>query len=800
MKNDKIKFLLSALFFMVLAVITFRCALPADHVFSASDMNIGLLASKKNSLPSALAGTFRVGPVMGSTGYGISLFNVLLSYIPLLLFADIFYGLFIIVGSLCMIWFLRMWSRSWLASLFGALVAFWVNSITLASSGHAYKVEVLVFSVLALCLIEKAIRSELFRKCVGWAILAGLAVGIMMVEQQDVALLAGLFIGPYTLYRLIQVHRKKLMSWVGVLVPLAFVALLLAGSTVLKSYERNIKGAAPTQRSATDKWDYITQWSAVPEEWPDLIAPGWAGWSSQDKEGPYWGKVGQSPGWDESKKTQQQGGYRNFKLDSLYIGIVPFLLGIVGLFFAVKSRKSEEGSAVIFWSVAGVLGLWLAFGKYSILYKLFYHLPMVNNIRAPVKLLDNFQICLGIVSAYGLDRLLDKEGTSKSAKISWIVGFVVAGLALVASLKYAISPDHQSAIFSKMGYTDQYAELMVKNMSKAWLHAAVLTVIASVTILCACRFRKYAPWLAGMFVALLAVDSVMMTSHYFKADDISALKKGNIVVDYLKKNQGNERTYFVDNTGIYNQWLGMDSPYHGLNVFNIWQMPRMPAEYTEYLTAVRQNPVRLWQVSAINHVAIPVASYQQLAQNPELAKQFKPVLNYQVPTPQGMRPDVLLEFSGGIPRLALFHGWKSVPLDQHCKMLVSGQYNPLASVLVDASAGLEPQDSTVGFQPIDGVFSKKTVKASVTTDAPSILRFAQRYESGWKVFVDGKPTKSVRVDYLSMGVMVPKGSHQIEFRCANGVPQLCLTVSIVLGSLLSAFVLIRRRTGNRTHD
>ncbi|MBN2704084.1 MAG: hypothetical protein JXR23_07725 [Pontiellaceae bacterium] len=802
MKNDKVIFLLSTLFFIVLAVITFRCVLPSDHVFSASDMNIGLLASKKNALPEMLSGTYWIGPVMGSTAYAITLFNVLLSCCPLLFFANAFYGFFLVAGSLCMIWFLRIWNRSWPASLFGALVAFWVNSITLASSGHAYKVEVLVFSVLALCFVEKAIRAELFRRCVGWSILAGLAVGIMMIEQQDVALLAGLFIGPYTLFRLIQVKRKKGLSWVGVLVPLAAVALLLSGSTLLKSYARNIKGAAPMQQNAKEKWDYVTQWSAVPQEWPDLIAPGWAGWSSQDQNGPYWGKIGQSAGWDESKTPQEQPGeLQNFKLDSLYIGIVPFILGIVGLFFAAGSRKSEEGAAVIFWSVAGIVGLWLAFGKYSILYKLFYHLPMVNNVRAPVKLLDNFQICLGIVSAYGLDRLLNREKKSKSVKIAWIVGFVLTGLTLLAGLKYGVSPEGQMDVFSKMGYSQKYAELMVRNMSKAWLHAAVLMGIASITVFCAWKFKKYAPGLAGVFVILLAVDSVMMTSHYFKADDIGALKKGNLVFDHLKKNQGNERVYFVDSReAIYNQWLAMDGFYHGLNLFNIWQMPRMPIEYTEYLNTVGRDPVRLWQLSAVKYVTASASIKQELDQNPQLGQMFELIESYQIPTSQGIRSDVLLEFKGGVPRLALFQRWDAVPLDEHCTVLVSAQHNPLSSVLLDASEGIEPQDSAVGFHPVDGEFLKKKVKASVVTDAPAILRFAQRYEPAWKVFVDGEPAKLLRVDYLSMGVLVPKGSHQVEFRCANGVPELCMSGGIVLGSILSAFLLITLRAGKNRRD
>jgi len=51
MKSDKVKFLLCLLFFAVLVATTFRCARPADHVFSASDMNLVRLAYIKSTLP-----------------------------------------------------------------------------------------------------------------------------------------------------------------------------------------------------------------------------------------------------------------------------------------------------------------------------------------------------------------------------------------------------------------------------------------------------------------------------------------------------------------------------------------------------------------------------------------------------------------------------------------------------------------------------------------------------------------------------------------------------------------------------
>lgn len=785
MKSDKSKFLLCILFFIALAAITFRCAWPADQVFSASDLNIGRLAFTKSVLPEVFVGYYRATELLGFTAHGVSLFNVLLAVFPLTFFANVFYGAVLVFSSVALVWFLRLWQRSWAASVFGALVAFWFNATMLAVGGHAYKIEVLGFSVLALGLIEKAARATRTRPALGWALLAGLAVGIMMTEQQDVALLAGLFVGAYAVFRLCAVHLRNSIRWIGLLLPICAVALLLAGSAVLSSYRNNIANASTVQSDGVEKWNFITQWSMVPGEWPDLVASGWSGWASNDPRGPYWGTLGQSAEWPEKGQ-----GFRNFKLTSVYIGIIPLLLGIYGSVAAFRNRKTAEGKTMLFWSIAGLLAFWLAFGKFSPLYKLFYQLPLIGSIRAPMKLMDNFLICLGIVSAFGLDRLLAEGRNGKSARILWMGAAACAGLMVLAGLKLFAFPAARLADFSQMGFAP-YAETMVSTMARAWLHGGVLALACAALVFALWKGLNVAKWLIPLFIAVVAADNLVLTSQYFNATDISALKKGNVVVNYIKEHQGNERTFLMDQGGIYNQWLASDGPYHDLNFFNIWQMSRMPGDYKEFLGSVGRNQIRLWELSAIKYIAAPAEILQQLSKNPQLAQLFQPVLNYQVPTAQGMRNDVLLEFKGAVPRFALFQGWESVAPTNQCQLLASPQHNPRSTVLLDPAANLGKQGATTGFQPLEAQTTKRkaTVRVNASTDA--IVRFSQYFQPGWTVRVDGKPAELLRVDYLCMGVSVPPGEHVVEFHCIDGSKQAGFMLGVFLLSLGASVWLLR---------
>ena len=147
------------LFFVLLAWITFRCAWGADVTIASSDVNLGGLAFRKQMGWDLFSGFFSGRPLFGYTNYSISLFNLLVQFMPIHSFLEWFYAGVVVVGSLAMVWFLRLWSLRWSASIIGALVGFWVNSILLASAGHVYKMEVLAFSMVSLVFIEKGVRA-----------------------------------------------------------------------------------------------------------------------------------------------------------------------------------------------------------------------------------------------------------------------------------------------------------------------------------------------------------------------------------------------------------------------------------------------------------------------------------------------------------------------------------------------------------------------------------------------------------------------------------------------------------------
>ncbi|MDO9543372.1 MAG: hypothetical protein Q7J98_13780 [Kiritimatiellia bacterium] len=441
---------------IVFALIMFRQVLVPGSCLFTTDDNIGSIKVSKDSLPGAFLGSWVDSVYLGVPG-GIVPFmwnSLLVGLTPVALYINWVHAFDLALASWFLLVFLRERKVGWVAIGLGFLTAFWLGSnLTLTYAGHIGKYGVLMFAGVALCCIQRSLSKQ---PSILWGILSGGAIGLMFLEQLDVALFFGFVLGAYALFLAIRQWLAN-GTWAKSAVALILmggVGVLIAGSTMFSSYASNVKGTASMQtESPQEKWEYVTQWSWPPDECIDFIAPGYMGWRSGESKGPYWGRMGRSAGWE---RTQQ--GFMNFKLENMYLGIIPILLALFAVLMAIMARKTKSeprmdtdghgcrtgegivavrGSArtaealnaknepqmtrmhtdiperraeIIFWGCVAVITLLLAFGKFFPLNALFYQLPMVSSIRNPNKFLQVFQLALGILAAYGLDGMLREAG------------------------------------------------------------------------------------------------------------------------------------------------------------------------------------------------------------------------------------------------------------------------------------------------------------------------------------------------------------------------------------------------------
>ena len=383
-------------------------------VLFSTDDNIGLISGCARGLPENFLGWWDNSSLLGN-GIGrvpLNWTSGLMALLPLPLFVNLVHGLTLSLAALVFIAFLRKLGCSLASAMLGALVAFWCSSnLALTYGGHIPKFSVLLFSTIALL----GIKNMAGANGRAWALLAGGAVGFALVEQQDVGLFFGLFMGAYALFVL---FRMNTLSWqkrvATFLVPMGLMAAWPAIPSLLQGYTHNVQNvtSAATEDPAA-KWDFVTQWSFPPDEAMALVAPGYLGWRSSEPNGPYWGRLGRSAGWEQTGQ-----GFMNFKLDDWYLGVIPVAFALWACVAVWRKRAgapagcgptpdcADRRAEIVFWGCATLVALLLAMGKFSPVYRIFYELPVVNNIRAPIKFLQVFQVGLGILAAVGMEWIM----------------------------------------------------------------------------------------------------------------------------------------------------------------------------------------------------------------------------------------------------------------------------------------------------------------------------------------------------------------------------------------------------------
>ncbi|MBN1270395.1 MAG: YfhO family protein [Kiritimatiellae bacterium] len=314
---------------------------------------------------------------------------------------------------------------------------------------------------------------------------------------------------------------------------------------------------------------------------------------------------------------------------------------------------------------------------------------------------------------------------------------------------------------------------------EALVHAAILALLAAAFLwlllyerLKSAKWRNLAAWIV---VAIVTGDAVHLSRHYVRAVPLSFVKE-NEVVTLLKQRMGYQRAALITQSGFYNMWLTYLFPYHGIPTINITQMPRMPADYEEFLSAVGRLPARFWDLCAVGYILCPSKIYAQMQRDPTLREMVEVVYAYNVaPDGQGgiavvpstkEQPGehVICRFKGPAPRYALIAGWEPAPAAFALQKL-QAEYPPVfTKVYVGTETASElPPSTGEGIVGTISVTSYRSghVRLRVSTEQPAMLRVSEKYDPGWRATIGGKPVTVHRLDYLFFGVFVPAGIHEV---------------------------------------
>lgn len=95
--------------------------------------------------------------------------------------------------------------------------------------------------------------------------------------------------------------------------------------------------------------------------------------------------------------------------------------------------------------------------------------------------------------------------------------------------------------------------------------------------------------------------------------------------------------------------------------------------------------------------------------------------------------------------------------------LSQSEFDPFRQVVLDADISLLPGEALKAHTEITH-YENSLVIIQATVSQDSLLVLADSYYPGWKAFVDGKETKILKANYFYRAIVLPKGTHHVEFR------------------------------------
>lgn len=627
----------AALPIAVLLLLFWRSFLP-DYVLFSNDGPLGEQHTAWSHLLGAFTGIWNDLNSIG-INYGAWWFDLTIWILWLL--GPVGFAKFFVPIALFILWlgawaFFRQLRLSPQAARLGALAAM-LNSTFFSDAcwgvgGHQIALG-MDFFALALLVSNDFEPSALIR----WIriALAGLCVGVNVMEGFDVGAIFSVFFAAFVFYKALTDGKismpKKIRNGIGRLTVIVIFAAFMAFQALIVLIQTNIQGISGTQQDAASKaahWDFATQWSFPKVETLGIAVPGLFGYrmdtpmnmmpALQDayKGGLYWGGIGRGA------------GTMRFSGDGYYAGVLVILIAlwtIIQLFRKQNSIFSQPHRRYLwFWTVVLIASLLLSWGKFAPFYALLYKLPYFSVIRDPTKFLYVFSWALTVIFAYGVHGLSQRYlGIATAGSTSLIVqlktwwtkvrGFdrnwtstcVVAIVGtLFAWLIYGSDKSDLVKYLQTVGFPD---EDMAKQIvafsitSVGWFILFFALATGLLTLVLAGVFAgRRAKW-GGIFLgALLILDlgraDLPWIIHWnsiqkYDIDPANPSNSTNPILNFLRDKSYEHRvayglpaplgtpSQFVLFEQLYKiEWAQNQFPYYNIQSLDIIQMPRMPVD------------------------------------------------------------------------------------------------------------------------------------------------------------------------------------------------------------------------------
>jgi len=648
----------------------------------------------------------------------------------------------------------------WLAVAGAFAFAFSTNSIVLIEAGHITKVQAIGYMAPIIAGVYLAFKRKL--------LLGALIVGIFLTLQLLVnhlqmtyyTLIIILIFGVFELKYSIQEGRLMRMGKaIGILV----VAVLLAvGSNMVNFWltyeyskystrsESELANDFETKTTGLDK-NYITAWSYGVDETLTLLIPNFKGGSSHNSlsENSETYKLFRKAQGEKNAKQAIQAqplywGAQPFTSGPVYVGAIIFFLFILGMFLLKGPEK--------WWLlITSILAILLSWGNNFMILSDFFirYFPGYNKFRDVTMILVIIQVTFPLTAILIIQKIIDgKVNKDELLKYGKISVYIVGGLTLFFVLFPGMFYDFSSQ--SDQTYSSQGLQVLVD----AWVAdrkmllrndslRSLIFVLFTASMIYLYHLKKIK---TNYFIALLSVliifDMWPVAKRYLNNDDFVSKRQSAEAFQPFQADiqiMADEDPYFrvLDLTAdpfkssrasYFHKSIG---GYHGAKM----------QRYQELIDYhISRNNMNVHNMLNTKYIIVPAQDSPPTAQrNPE----------------------------------ALGNAWFVDTIrwvaDANEEIEALNDFRPSEEAIID----IRFEELLRDFQ----AQKDSTAKIFLSEYKPDQLSYQYQssldqlvvfsdifYDKGWNAYIDGEPYPHFRVNYILRAMIIPTGTHHIEFK------------------------------------
>lgn len=443
-------------------------------------------------------------------------------------------------------------------------------------------------------------------------------------------------------------------------------------------------------------------------------------------------------------------GPQNATIGPYYAGAIVCFLFFIGLFYA---------DTRFFWwlfplSVFSIMLSWGdSFATFN--YFLFDHMPGYNKFRSQNFALFIILFVMPLLGLLGLENLL-KRGWNKDnlKKLMWPFG-IVAGICLILAVTGGFGEllrDFEKSLdpWFTNPLESQRSDLL---SSDAWRSFWFITIFAAAII---ARLKNWIkdPVFYLLAGALITADITFVDKRYFTEENFT--RKSNFTTYSptpadleILRDKSNYRVYNIENRGTSAWSETRTSNFHNsIGGYSTAKLRRyqdlydscLSRETQEFFMDAQTGRLRFENYGIMNMLNVKYLLYgperNNYIQNPEAngnAWFVRTVEKVNTPTQELER---VCETNTGQTAV------------------VNIQENTLPEIDYDSSSRIELTQHT-----------PKYLKYESTSQTQSLAVFSEiYYPKGWKATIDGQPADILRANYVLRAMVIPAGTHTIEFR------------------------------------